>query len=775
MSTNNTSRLKAFFTRRNAWLVALFAIELVFLLGRFAGDFGAGKAVSIGPDLLIPYAEECTNDSRGVRVEDFTGVFATTRWIDIEPGSYQVVVTYRTNGGDGAVNFVRDIMPTARYDPATLPAARTRTVFSLWMPTHQESAQLQFTANGGVMYVTDVQLIPTHSWAYVRFLSLAVFLLLANWLLLLLTHRVPFPIRSVKARYSLLAIAGIVALACLPLGFNYLMYGHDLSIHLARIEGLKSGLLSGQLPVRMDPGIINDKGYPFSLMYADLLLYPAAFLRILGFSLQTVYQLYVAAITLATALVTRHCLRKMVDSELVALLGAALYTLSFYRLSNVYVRAAVGEYSAMLFLPLVVYGLWRIYIQPEGKNNAHCWVPLAIGFTGLLQTHLLTTEMAGIFTLLFCLLRFKKTFRRPVLPALCKAAGVSVLWNLWFLVPLAQYMVTGACTIGGKYDASALHDSAAFLGQIFLMFGGTGTSQSLASGIMDEMPLSVGTALAFGAALFILCLMDPALRGSDRRNTRTGSFTLGFGALAVFMASDLFPWYELYLSQNPLSGILGKLQFAWRFLGPATVLLVVCTCAGLAILHRAKPALFRGAAAALLALTILPAGFLTYSVCKYSVVVDYQSLAAVDTLSSQVGGGEYLPPSISENPDPNAAWTDLAPSYSDGLTVDSYQKDGLRVDLTLTNTTDTALAARLPLFYYPGYRATAQDGARLTIVEDMGNLMVMIPAGYTGAVSVRFAGFWFWRAADLISLAAVLFSLFKAWQPRRRRRALARK
>ena len=51
----------------------------------------------------------------------------------------------------------------------------------------------------------------------------------------------------------------------------------------------------------------------------------------------------------------------------------------------------------MLFLPLVVYGLWRIYTQPldGGKGQPWCWAALAIGFTGLLQTHLLTTMMAG--------------------------------------------------------------------------------------------------------------------------------------------------------------------------------------------------------------------------------------------------------------------------------------------------------------------------------------------------------------------------------------------
>lgn len=160
-----------------------------------------------------------------------------------------------------------------------------------------------------------------------------------------------------------------------------------------------------------------------------------------------------------------------------------MYTLSFYRLTNVFVRAAVGEYTAMAFLPLVVYGLWRIYRQSpaDGKKaEPWCWLPFALGFTGLLQSHLLTTELAVFFTAAFCLLYFKKTFTRPVLPALCKAAGAAIVWNLWFMVPLLQYMVQGVCRISGKYDAAYLYDSSVYLGQMFLMFGqSSGVAESI--------------------------------------------------------------------------------------------------------------------------------------------------------------------------------------------------------------------------------------------------------------------------------------------------------
>ena len=744
--------LKRLFTRRNWWVVLILVVELAVLVFRFAVDFRAGKAVTLTPDQIVPYVDQALNDSRGTQVQDYTGVFATTRWFDLEPGSYRVSITYVTNGGDGSASFVDEIMPAAEYDPVTLSSSRTRTVFSLWMPYECENAQLKFSANGGVMFVTGAEITPTHSWAYVRFLTLAVFFLLADWILLMALRRLPFPIRSVRMRYSALVIAGIVLLACLPLGFDYLVYGHDMSIHLTRIEGLKAGLLSGQFPVRMDPEIANGKGYPFSLMYSDLLLYPAAILRIIGFSLQQVYQLYVLAVTLATALVTRYCLKKIFASEGIALTGTALYVLSAYRLTNVFIRAAVGEYSAMIFLPVVVYGFWRIYTQPK-QGSRLAWLPLAVGFSGLLQTHLLTTEMAVILAVIFCLVTAKRTFRKPVLPALLRAAGAALVWNLWFLVPMLQYMVSEACRISGKYDASTLRDSAAFLGQIFLMFGqGGGYSESLTMGLSAEMPLTVGTVLGFGVLLFVLCLADPALRRAEPGATRLGGWTLGFGALAIWMASTLFPWYTIYLNVEWLSKLLGKLQFAWRFLGLATILLAVCACCALAVLRRGKTSWLRPAAVLLVLLTVIPAGFLTYEVSRNSEVVNYQSLAAIDNLAEQVGGGEYMPYGMADGS--LNAWEVTEPTFDDTLTVSDYTFGTLEASFACTNIPDQEATAVLPLFSYPGYRLTAGDGA--TLGEQDGLIAVTLPAGYSGTVQVKFVGFWFWRLADLISLAGIV-------------------
>lgn len=64
-----------------------------------------------------------------------------------------------------------------------------------------------------------------------------VFCAVLDWVILLLTRRVKFPIHTLRGRYITMALVGIGVFACLPLGLGYLTYGHDLSIHLSRIEG----------------------------------------------------------------------------------------------------------------------------------------------------------------------------------------------------------------------------------------------------------------------------------------------------------------------------------------------------------------------------------------------------------------------------------------------------------------------------------------------------------------------------------------------------------
>lgn len=101
-----------------------------------------------------------------------------------------------------------------------------------------------------------------------------------------------------------------------------------------------------------------------------------------------------------------------------------------------------------------------------------------------------------------------------------------------------------------------------------------------------------------------------------------------------------------------------------------------------------------------------------YDKCTTSEAVTYMSLAAVDDLPGQVGGGEYLPTEDTTTDD--SVWGRLTPEADDGVELTEYTKNGLTIQLAAQNTGDTEASIRLPLFYYPGYHMTAADGAALT-------------------------------------------------------------
>ena len=73
----------------------------------------------------------------------------------------------------------------------------------------------------------------------------------------------------------------------------------------------------------------------------------------------------------------------------------------------------------------------------------------------------------------------------------------------------------------------------------------------------------------------------------------------------------------------------------------------------------------------------------------------------------------------------------------------------------------------VPLLGYPGYRALDKDGNDFMLTKTLnGILAVLVPAGYRGTIAVYFAGFWYWRAAEIISLAfsgIFLYYVIKAY------------
>lgn len=246
----------------------------------------------------------------------------------------------------------------------------------------------------------------------IKELSLWRFVCLFGWILLFAVADVGyryFFTRNNYANKQIVIVLGLtIFFSSLPLFMDFLYWGHDMDFHTARIWSLAEGIKNGHWIVPIQTEMVNGYGYATPLFYSQLFLYIPALIYCLGAPLQVSYQIYAILINAASCLICFYCIKELFRNKRFALFGAILYTLSAYRLADVYTRASVGEYTAMAFLPLVLYGFARVYMTEEKKITWRDYMPIVIGLTGIIRCHILTCELTALCILLFCLLTIKK-------------------------------------------------------------------------------------------------------------------------------------------------------------------------------------------------------------------------------------------------------------------------------------------------------------------------------------------------------------------------------
>ena len=526
--------------------------------------------------------------------------------------------------------------------------------------------------------------------------------------------------------------------ASLPALTPGVSYGPDLHFHLTRIQGIADGIASGQFPVRIQPTPVSGKGYATSLLYPDLFLYPAALLRFAGVSLEGAYRFTILALNAFTALFAWKAGRRMLGGSFAALLFCVLYTLAPYRICNLYVRAALGEAMAMTFLPVVALGFWLVLFR-----EADGWPVLALGMTGIIQSHLISTIFCVAFGGLLCLVCLRRVFQKERFFALVKAVALALALNLWYILPWARFSREDFNIFHLKFD---VWDYALYPAQLFMTFGSVSGDAMRKGTLEGEMLLTPGLALlAAGGALLLALGLAWLEKAQLPSSARLGAGAAAFAGLSLWLCTDLFPWA---LAQRlPVVGEkVAVIQFPWRFLTTASLFLALCGGAlaawKLAGLSRQAKALVL--TAAFCAVLLPSAGQMLQKTAEqpsYSrdgvLVTDnlydaqylYTGTSAGDLIARRrpVAGGEELQ-------------------------VSGLSQRGNRMEFDWSGSGGEAV--ELPLTWYPGYAAVDGTGAELACEPGENGILTVRTQSDAGHMTVWYRGLWYFRVGDLISLAA---------------------
>lgn len=550
-----------------------------------------------------------------------------------------------------------------------------------------------------------------------------------------------------------------VLLAYFPYLTDYFIHGADTFFHISRIAWLKETLEQGtSFPVRIQSHWLYGHGYAVSLFYCDLFLFLPAALHLIGFSILAAYKIFILIILAATAVIAYWSFYQCVKDEYAALFGSMIYLLIPYHIYNFYNRGAIGECLAMIFLPLIAAGMYLLYTQDvsAASYKRYKWY-IIWGVSAVIECHVISTELTAFVMAVFCVIGWRKTFRKETFLQLAQAVLAAALLTVWFWLPLLYMMHADRYHLQTIVSKPIQEMGVSFAG-ILQLLPNKGAAQT---GMWQCEPIQLGAA--------VLVLMAVYLLWRKHSPNRACKISAAFCIVTVVMSTQYLPWDRM-MKLPVIGGLVSSLQFPWRWM-----ILATCFAAMFAAFFW-KMAWEEGSQTVKL-LTVI-AAFLAVGSAVYHVndiafvsapvyLYDTENFGTIG-----VGSGEYL---LEETGIFALDVPSHDPVAEEGLEWSDYTQRGTKAKIYLSNQTDGLLYVELPLTGYQGYKLKTWEQQEVVpyITEEVGahgDLKIAVPAGYSGGISVFYGGFPIFHAAEAVSLATLAAMAAGCFYQKRRKR-----
>jgi hypothetical protein len=252
-------------------------------------------------------------------------------------------------------------------------------------------------------------------------------------------------------------------------------------------------------------------------------------------------------IAVSTYVVSYFSIKTIFKDSNIAFLFSVIYTTSTYRLLDQFLRGALGETLAFIFLPIVFLGLFQVFFEDKNK-----WITLAVSMALLIHSHMITSLIVTISIGLFFIYQFfSKKITAEIFMNFIKAIVLSFLLCLYIFVPIIEQ--------NSKIAFNYINNRSIWPTGLNYSFNDLiNNSLGNYSGNWENLKPGLGTVLI----LFIII----GLVYFSQSSKGMKCFYL-LGILFAIVATNLFPWVLFKKSY------LAFIQFPWRILSIATFFL----------------------------------------------------------------------------------------------------------------------------------------------------------------------------------------------------------
>jgi hypothetical protein len=529
----------------------------------------------------------------------------------------------------------------------------------------------------------------------------------------------------------------------------------DGLLHLQRARALTEAWRLGVWVPRWFPDFAFGYGHPILHYYAPGAYVAPAVFHLIGLGVVAATRLWLALAYGLSAAVLMLALPPSFHAAAATTAGL-LYLAYPYRLYDLFVRGALPEFAAFLWLPAILGGTIAVLTRPRWGLAG---VGLALAWAGLVLTHNLTALMAALFTLaglpLAALARpAKQSYSRRLVQAglrLGLPGVIGALLSAFYWLPVV--LESNWVGIGASGPARGYANHFAAWNRLFQ------------SGWRYVYPPADQATVPLPDYLSLLAVIGALLLFSRRRRAATVAALTGLVVAASLTLDVSAPLWDA------TAPVMGKLQFPWRWQTMAALPCAMLAALGVQwIAERVRRWAWGVALAAglLVCVCAWPGGW-----TATTPDISTQALWAWDAEHGQVGAtwtGEFLPVWVQA-----PRWTigrapETPPAAIPAATLTARPTAVAYLEAAYAIITAQPQTVTLDRFYFPAWRV-AVDGTLVATrpLGELGLLAFDLPPG-EHRVTMDWAatrGVWIGRGLTALGWLAVV------WVLRRRFRLLA--
>ncbi len=523
----------------------------------------------------------------------------------------------------------------------------------------------------------------------------------------------------------------ILIITCGCLLYPDLPWGHDGLFHLSRISSLRDAILTNyDFPIKIYPNYFNNAGYGNGLFYPDIFLYLPAFISCLGISTITSYKILLIGCSILTFIFMYKCSKSITNSHKASLISALAYTMSGYRLYDIYVREALGEVLALTFIPLTFYGFYHILWKDEKK-----WPFFVIGLSSILLSHIISSVLFIILLMVICCIYCIQLLQnKNRLGILLLSCLTTLLLVAYFYLPMVEQLYTDKFVLNTQTVHSNLAQTTYPISYLFL---------DISLGI----PFNITNVSGVGIiALAVIPIYSINYKKYKKNNCIISTLFL-LAILFTIPVSHFFPWEYIQRIFPHISTI----QFAWRFYIIAIFLF------SLIIGYVFSKIKYRYLYKILLLFYSIIAFYHISIIYAYFI---YSGMTGGNTQfnSYTVGGGEYLP-SITNK---QLLGEEIFNTNNENILLELKNQDDIIQICYKNNHSSQSTWVETPILYYNGYKAMSSDTLLSISKSKNGFIKVKLPNNIEkGIIQISYEGTTVQRITNWISLITFLiFSVY---------------